>query len=284
MMTSSNGSIFRVTGPLGGESTSGQWSPSQRQVKQSVFFDLRLNKRFSKQSRRRWFESSPREPHALACGPSSSHTKIFRVERARLKTAEKIPILCKCCTYRFIRYYSTCYVKIRIDSPMANIRNPDFFASLVVNAAWFVVVRPCYLNRDLLSEPKGNWQDRFQAQLLRNWPVRANLRGHHAHYDVMCNDCFAQKMNELSDPQLYMKWFTTERGFIPPQSMMTSWQGNAFRISGSLWGKSAADRTPLTKSITRSFVVSFVVCWTSCWTNSRVVGCYETPWGSCDVI
>ena len=33
---------------------------------------------------------SPREPHALAWGPSSFHTKIFRVERTRLKTIEKI--------------------------------------------------------------------------------------------------------------------------------------------------------------------------------------------------
>ena len=46
MMTSSNGSIFRVTGPLYGESS------SQRPVTRSfgVFFDLRLDKRFSKQS------------------------------------------------------------------------------------------------------------------------------------------------------------------------------------------------------------------------------------------
>ena len=43
-MTSSNGSIFRVTGPLCGEFT-GEF-PSQRLVTQSfdVFFDLRLNK------------------------------------------------------------------------------------------------------------------------------------------------------------------------------------------------------------------------------------------------
>ena len=33
---------------------------------------------------------SPREPHALAWGPSSSHTKIFRVQRTRLKTGDKI--------------------------------------------------------------------------------------------------------------------------------------------------------------------------------------------------
>ena len=32
--------------------------------------------------------ASPREPHALAWGPSSFHTKTFRVERTRLKTME----------------------------------------------------------------------------------------------------------------------------------------------------------------------------------------------------
>ena len=33
---------------------------------------------------------SPRERQALAWGPSSFHTKIFRVERTRLKTIENI--------------------------------------------------------------------------------------------------------------------------------------------------------------------------------------------------
>ena len=47
MMTSSNGNIFRVTGHLCGEFT----FPAQRPVMRSfdVFFDLRLNKRLSKQ-------------------------------------------------------------------------------------------------------------------------------------------------------------------------------------------------------------------------------------------
>ena len=47
MMTSSNGNIFRITGHLCGEFT-GEF-PTQRPVTQSfdVFFDLRLNKRFS---------------------------------------------------------------------------------------------------------------------------------------------------------------------------------------------------------------------------------------------
>ena len=50
MMTSSNGNIFRVTGPLCGDFT-GEF-PSPRPVTQSVdvFFDLRMHKRLSKQS------------------------------------------------------------------------------------------------------------------------------------------------------------------------------------------------------------------------------------------
>ena len=51
MMTSSNGNIFRVTGPLCGEFTGPDDFPTQRPVTRSfdVFFDLHLNKRLSKQ-------------------------------------------------------------------------------------------------------------------------------------------------------------------------------------------------------------------------------------------
>ena len=51
MMASSNGNIFRVTGPLCGEFTGPGELPTQRPVTRSfdVFFDLRLNKRLSKQ-------------------------------------------------------------------------------------------------------------------------------------------------------------------------------------------------------------------------------------------
>ena len=50
MMTSSNGNIFRVTGPLSGEFTGPGEFPAQRPVTRSldVFYDLRLNKRLSK--------------------------------------------------------------------------------------------------------------------------------------------------------------------------------------------------------------------------------------------
>ena len=60
-MTSSNGNIFRVTGPLCGEFTGPGEFPAQRPVTRSVgvFFDLRLNKRLSKQSWGWWYETPP---------------------------------------------------------------------------------------------------------------------------------------------------------------------------------------------------------------------------------
>ena len=59
MMTSSNGNIFRVTGPLCGEFTGPGEFPTQRPVTRSfdVFLDLRLNKRLSKQPWGWWFET-----------------------------------------------------------------------------------------------------------------------------------------------------------------------------------------------------------------------------------
>ena len=66
MMTSSNGNMFHVTSFCAGNSpvtagnspVTGEF-PWHRPVTRSfdVFFDLRLNKRLSKQSRRRWFET-----------------------------------------------------------------------------------------------------------------------------------------------------------------------------------------------------------------------------------
>ena len=49
-MTSSNGNIFRVTGPL-----CHRWIPLTKasDVKHDVFFDLRMNKPLSKQPKRR---------------------------------------------------------------------------------------------------------------------------------------------------------------------------------------------------------------------------------------
>ena len=62
MMTSSSGNIFRVTGHLCGELTGPRWIPTQRPVTRSfdVFFDLRPNKRLSKQWWGWWFETLSR--------------------------------------------------------------------------------------------------------------------------------------------------------------------------------------------------------------------------------
>ena len=59
MMTSSNGNIFRVTGPLCGEFTGPGEFPTQRPVTRSfdVFLDMRLNKSMSKQWWGWWFET-----------------------------------------------------------------------------------------------------------------------------------------------------------------------------------------------------------------------------------
>ena len=67
MMTSWNGNIFRVTGPLCGNSPVTGEFPAQRPVTRSfdIFFDLRRNQPLSKQWRRRWFETPSRSlwPH-----------------------------------------------------------------------------------------------------------------------------------------------------------------------------------------------------------------------------
>ena len=62
MMTSSNGNIFRVAGPLCGEFTGPGEFPTQRPRTRSfdVFFDLRRNKPLSKQSWGWWFETLSR--------------------------------------------------------------------------------------------------------------------------------------------------------------------------------------------------------------------------------
>ena len=59
MMTSSNGTIFRVTGPLCGEFIGPGEFPTQRPVTRSfdVYFVLRPNKRLSKQWWGWWFET-----------------------------------------------------------------------------------------------------------------------------------------------------------------------------------------------------------------------------------
>ena len=62
IMTSSNGNIFRVTGPLWGGFVCHRWISLTKasDAEFDVLFDLRLNKRLSKPSRRRWFDTASR--------------------------------------------------------------------------------------------------------------------------------------------------------------------------------------------------------------------------------
>ena len=79
MMTSSNGSVFRVTNPLWRESIGHRWFPSQRPVTWSfvVFFDLCLNKQLSQPSRRWWFETPSRSLWRL-CNSCSQFDRGYR--------------------------------------------------------------------------------------------------------------------------------------------------------------------------------------------------------------
>ena len=62
MMTSSNGNIFRGSGPLCGEFTDRQWIPRTKTSDAELwcFFYLRLNKRLSKQWWGWWFKTPSR--------------------------------------------------------------------------------------------------------------------------------------------------------------------------------------------------------------------------------
>ena len=62
MMTPSNGNIFRVTGPWWWESTGDRWIPLSKASDAELWcvFYLRLNKRLTKQSRHRRFETPSR--------------------------------------------------------------------------------------------------------------------------------------------------------------------------------------------------------------------------------
>ena len=99
MLKSSNGNIFRVTGPLCGEFTGPVEFPTQRPVTRSfdVFFDLRLNKPLSKQSWGWWFETLSRSlwRHRNVKLPVSwcltSVPRLFVIQHIQVKKKENIP-------------------------------------------------------------------------------------------------------------------------------------------------------------------------------------------------
>ena len=73
MMRSSNGNIFRVTGPLCREFIGQRWIPHKKASDAElwcVFFDLRLSKRLVKQSRR-WLFETPSHSIWHRCGDTA---------------------------------------------------------------------------------------------------------------------------------------------------------------------------------------------------------------------
>ena len=90
MMTSSNGNIFRVTGPLCGEFTGPGEFPTQRPVTRSfdVFFHLSLNKRLSKQPWGWWFETPAWSLWRHRNGI------VITILRSPLSIARHLPALC----------------------------------------------------------------------------------------------------------------------------------------------------------------------------------------------
>ena len=84
MMTSSNGNIYRVTGPLCGEFTGHRWIPlTKASDNMYVFFDLCPNKRLSKQPRCQWVETPLRSlwRHCNGCWKKRSFNTCFRGRR-----------------------------------------------------------------------------------------------------------------------------------------------------------------------------------------------------------
>ena len=84
MMAASNGNVFRVPSPLWREFTGHRWIPFTKTSDVDVFFNLRLNKRLSKPSRRRWFQT-----------PSRSLWRHSIVEDSHWGNKTKRPTICK---------------------------------------------------------------------------------------------------------------------------------------------------------------------------------------------
>ena len=86
MMTSSNGNIFRVTGPLCGEFKGDQWIPrTQKPVTRThdAFLDLRLNKRLSKQTLA-WKFETPSRSWWRQCNGVNSNTLCGKIVKQAL--------------------------------------------------------------------------------------------------------------------------------------------------------------------------------------------------------
>ena len=93
MMTPWNGNIFRVTGPLCGEFTGHRWIPLTKASDAELCWFLyvpRLNKRFSKHSRRRWFKT-PSRSLWRHCNVNCCYDNRTRRPRTNTEAATRVP-------------------------------------------------------------------------------------------------------------------------------------------------------------------------------------------------
>ena len=99
IMTSSNGENFSVTGPLCREFTGHQWILSERPVTRNfdVFFDLRLNKRLNKQSRRRWFATHSLWRHCNAISIRNAYFRNLVFQKIHFEFCTRSIMILLCC-------------------------------------------------------------------------------------------------------------------------------------------------------------------------------------------
>ena len=134
MMTSSNGNICRVTGHLCSEFTGHRWIPCTRPVTRSfdVFFDLRLNKRLSKQSWSWWFET-PTRPLWRHCNDSDIHVSV--------KEYQKVNVALNLATIR-----ASIYSRVITRSPEGS-KSRDLVVKIIVSPWYLTDVSAALLSR-----------------------------------------------------------------------------------------------------------------------------------------
>ena len=123
MMTSSNGNILHVTGPLRGNSPVTNEFPSQRPVTRSfdVFFDLRLIKRLSEQSWGWWFETQSRSLWRHCNERLSRHSPSPKDDHSR--SSQKI--CCSCSGH--VHFAKECHSKFTGQQNNYNCDSPEHF-------------------------------------------------------------------------------------------------------------------------------------------------------------
>ena len=162
-MTLSNGNIFRVSGPLWENPQITSGFPSQRPMTRSfdVFFDLRLNKRLSKQSRRWWFETTSHSLWRHGNGMMSCNLR-------QCITNHWQPMVCSntCFTHCSLEVYISFFEVGRIIAdflPVLNLRNKYIYMCVCVRAC----VRVCVcINQNALSYIKRNALENIFCKIL----------------------------------------------------------------------------------------------------------------------